>query len=197
MDKKDIYEHLAKIYLDASLKRKNKTSRSPLFKNLFYISSAAIFLLAVSLIVSLTKNKSLSLAKLANYHPLNSELTLLLQPDIVKINFNFDPAKKESYTLFLNKLNAARFSTLGFSVKNVDYQDNVTLRVEFSNIFKEKSEVYIRDISHKWQEYKIPLSDFKYINDWSEMLNLSFVVEEWNARGKKGIVYLDNIRLLK
>jgi len=196
MDKKDIYEHLAKIYLDASLKRKNKTSK-PTFKNLFLISFAVIFLLVISLAFSLTKNKSLSLAKLLNNQPLNSELALLLQPDIVKINFNFDPAKKESYSLFLNKLNAARFSTLGFSVKNVDYQDNVSLRVEFTNIFKEKSEVYIKDISHKWQDYKIPLSDFKYISDWSEMLNLSFVVEEWNVRGKRGIVYLDNVRLLK
>jgi len=197
MDKKDIYEHLAKIYLDASLKRKNKNRKSPTLKNLFIISIAAIFLLAVSLIVSLTKNKNILTAKSQGNHPLNTELALVLQPDIVKLNFNFDPAKKESYTLFLNKLNAARFSTLGFSVKNVDYQDNVTLRVEFSNIFNEKSEVYIKDISHKWKDYKIPLSDFKYINDWSEMSNLSFVVEEWNVRGNKGIVYIDNVRLLK
>lgn len=197
MDKKDIYEHLAKIYLDASLKRKNKNRKSPTLKNLFFISIAAIFLLTVSLIFSLTKNKSLSLAKLENNQPLNTELALVLQPDIAKLNFNFDPAKKESYTLFLNKLNIARFKALGFSVKNVDYQDNVTLRVEFSNIFKEKSEVYIKDISHKWQHYKIPLSDFKYISDWSEMLNLSFIVEEWNVRGKRGIVYIDNVRLLK
>ena len=197
MDKKDIYEHLAKIYLDASLKRKNKNRKSPTLKNLVIISIAAIFLLAVSLIVSLTKNKNILTAKSQGNHPLNTELALVLQPDIVKLNFNFDPAKKESYTLFLNKLNAARFSTLGFSVKNVDYQDNVTLRVEFSNIFNEKSEVYIKDISHKWKDYKIPLSDFKYINDWSEMSNLSFVVEEWNVRGNKGIVYIDNVRLLK
>ena len=197
MDKKDIYEHLAKIYLDASLKRKNKTSRSPTFKNLFFISFAVIFLLAISLFFSLTKNKSLSLAKSGNRQPLNSELSLLLQPDMVKINFNFDPAKKESYSLYLKKLNAARFKTLGFSLKNADYQDNVTLRVEFTNIFNEKSEIYIKDISHKWKDYKIALADFKSINDWSEMSSLSFIVEEWNARSNKGIVYIDNVRLLK
>jgi len=197
MDKKDIYEHLAKIYLDASLKRKNKTSKSPTFKKLFLISIPVIFLLVISLGLSLTKNKSLSLAKLESNQPLNSELALTLQPDIVKINFNFDPAKKESYSLFLNKLSAIRFRTLGFSAKNADYQDSVTLRVEFTNTFNEKSEVYIKDISHKWKDYKIPLSYFKYINDWSEMSNLAFVVEEWNVRGDKGIVYIDNVRLLK
>jgi len=197
MDKKDIYEHLAKIYLDASLKRKNKTSKAPTFKNLFFISFAVIFLLVISLGLSLTKNKSLSLAKFENNQPLNNELALLLQPDIVKINFNFDPAKKESYSLYLNKLNVARFKALGFSLKNADYQDSVTLRIEFNNIFNERSEVYIKDISHKWQHYKIPLSDFKYISDWSEMSGLSFIVEEWNVKGKKGIVYIDNVRLLK
>ena len=147
--------------------------------------------------LSLTKNKNLSLVKLSGDQLLNSELALTLQPDVIKINFNFDPAKKENYSLFLKKLNAAHFSTLGFSAKNANYRDEVALRIEFNNVFNEKSEVYITNISHKWKDYKIALADFKNIRDWSEMFSLSFIVEEWNTRGKKGIVYIDNIKLLK
>lgn len=127
----------------------------------------------------------------------NSELALIIQPEAVKVNFHFDPAKKETYSLNLNKLDLTRFKALGFSAKKANYQDKINLRVEFRNIFHEQSEVYLRDIPHHWQEYRIKFADFKDIRDWSEMENLSFIVEEWNVKEKRDVVYLDNIRLLR
>jgi hypothetical protein len=198
MDKKDIYEHLAKIYLDASLKRKNKTSRSPTFKSLFFISIAAILLLSLSLIVSVTKNKAISLAKLENNQPLNSELALLLQPNIVKLNFDFDPAKEENFSLDLTKLNLSRFKALGFSLRKARFEDTVVFKIVFTNALKEKSEILLTNIpAFKWQDFKIKLTDFKNITDWSQMSALSFVIEELSVREKKGIAYIDNVRLLK
>jgi hypothetical protein len=128
------------------------------------------------------------------HKPLSSEFLLVLQPEIVKINFHFDPAKKEIYSINLNKLDLSRFKTLKFSVRKVNFEDRIFLKIEFTNRFNEKAEIYLQDLSHRWQNYKIALSDFKNITDWSEMSNLSFVIEEWLVKAKKGIVYLDNIR---
>jgi len=187
MEKKDIYEHLAKIYLDASLKRKNKTKeRTKLFRNLFVTSVAFIFLMGVFLAFALSRNRGLV-----------SQTALVLQPDAVKLNFHFDPAKKEQYSIALNNLNLNSYKTLAFSAKKQNYKDNIPLRVEFSNTFKEKSEFYLKNIPLKWEEFKIDLAKFKTVSNWSEMLNLDFVVEEWNVKEKKGVVYLDNIRFLK
>ena len=186
MDKKEIYEHLAKIYLDASSKRKKKSKKYSKFKRIFFILSAFIFGLAVFSFFTLNKNKAL-----------NSEIALVLQPDVVRINFNFDPAKKEIYSVDLNKLNLSRFKALGFYVKKANYNDTISLRIEFTSAFREKSEIYLRNIEQRWQEYKISLSDFKNISDWSELLNLSFAVEEWNVKERKGVVYIDNIRFLR
>lgn len=187
MDKKDIYEHLARIYLDASSKRKNKIKKYPkVFKNLFFISSVFIFFFGAFLFIYFNPNR-----------PLNSEIALVLCPDAVKLNFNFNPAKKEIYSIDLTKLDLTRFKALGFSVKKTHYQDNIALRVEFISGLKEKSEVYFKYTPHRWKDYRINLSEFKNINHWSNMLNLSFIVEEWNVKEKKGVVYLDNIRLLK
>ncbi len=187
MDKKDIYEHLANIYLDASSKRKKKSRAFPkLFKNLMFLGSASVFLLTAFLV-----------ARFSHRQPANSEIALLLCPDVVKINFHFDPAKKETYAVSLNNLDLSRYRTLAFSVKKMNYKDTISLRVEFTSAFKESSVVYFKDIPSKWQDYKINLSEFKGINDWSNMSGLSFVVEEWNVREKKGIVYLDNVRFLK
>jgi hypothetical protein len=187
MDKKDIYEHLAKIYLDASSKKENKKKAYPkVFKNLFLIIIVLVFTFSFVFFNNSRKTK-----------PFNSEVALVLLPDVVKINFHFDPVRKEIYTIDLNNLDLSRFKALGFSIRKANYYDDIILRVEF-NTFGEKSEIYLKDIpAFKWQDYKIALSEFKNISDWSKMANFSFVIEEWGVKEKKGIVYIDNLRLLR
>lgn len=187
MDKKDIYEHLANIYLDASSKRKKKdTHLLKLTKPVFVISLFLVFGISSIIFNNVHRNK-----------PLNSETALFISTETAKINFNFNPAKKEVYSINLNKLDMHKFNAVGFSLKTKDYADTIALRVEFTNSFKEKSEIYIKNVSHKWHDYKINLSEFKKVTDWSKMSNLSFTVEEWNAKEDYGIVYIDNIRFLK
>ncbi|MGA2774742.1 MAG: hypothetical protein ABSE81_01615 [Candidatus Omnitrophota bacterium] len=187
MDKKDIYEHLAKIYLDASSTKKKKNKvYSKIFKNLFLISLVCVFGLSTVLLSNLRRPK-------IN----NSEVALILAPEALKINFNFDPAKKETLTLDLNRLNLNNYKRIAFSVKKLDISNTIALRVEFISAYKERSEVYLKNIPSKWQDYTFNLSDFKNITDWSETKNLSFTVEEWNTKENKGIVYIDNVRVLK
>lgn len=184
MDKKDIYEHLASIYLDASSKKKKKSREYPKF-----LKGVLGFVFVVGL--------ALLLFNSTRKPPSEAETALIFVPDVAKINFHFDPARKETYSIGLNKLDMGRFRALSFSAKKVNYNKNVFLRVEFTNVFQEKSELYVKDISGKWQEYKIDLSKFRNISDWSNMSQLRFVVEEWNAEDKKGIVYIHNVRVLK
>jgi len=202
MNKKDIYEHLADIYLDASSKKKkNKSAKlyPKIFKNLFFISIAIIFFLTTLLIFMSSGNKNKYVfSNLQGDKPISSELTLVIQPDIVKINFHFDPVKEEIYSVNLNGLDLVKFKALGFSVRKANYQDKIILKVEFTNTFNEKSEIYLNDIpAYKWRDYKIGFGEFKDINDWSSILSLAFIVEEGNTKQKRGMVYLDNIRFLR
>ena len=187
MDKKDIYEHLAKIYLDASSTKKKKNKfHSKILKNLFLISIVCVFGVSAGLLANLGKHK-------VN----NSEVTLILALDPLKINFNFDPAKKEILALNLKRLSLNNYKKVAFSVKKMNISDTISLRVEFTSSYKERSEVYVKNIPYRWQDFPFNLSDFKNISDWSEIKELSFTVEEWNARENKGIVYIDNVRVLK
>lgn len=199
MGKKDIYEHLANIYWNASSKKKNKSIRPhpKIFKNLFFISTLIIFVLII-LLFNVSHKSSLLFTSLNGKKLINSELALVLQPDIVKINFNFDPAKEEIYSLNLNGLDLVKFKALGFSVRKANYQDKIILKVEFTNTFNKKSEIYLNEIpAYKWRDYKISFGEFKDINDWSSMLNLAFIVQEGNTKDKRGVVYIDNIRFLR
>lgn len=186
MDKKDIYEHLANIYLDASSKKKKQIASYPsAIKPLILAAAIAIIGLAVFFIIS----------KKGAAH--NSEYSLVILTDAARINFNFDPARKEIYSINLNKLALSRYSALGFSLKKANIRNDISVRVEFINSFREKSEIYIKNIPYRWKDYRINFSDFKTITDWSEMSMLNFVVEEWNVSAKKGYVYIDNIRFIR
>ncbi|MCM8800834.1 MAG: hypothetical protein NC912_02305 [Candidatus Omnitrophica bacterium] len=186
MNKKDIYEHLASIYLDTS-KKKRKTKEQTLYKKVFFIS--IIFVLGLTAFLTIPSIKRTSFIK--------SESILILKPDIVKLNFNFETAQKEVYSLNLKGMDLTRFKILAFSIKKSNFENDLSLRVEFNSAFKETSEVYLNDILHKWKECKINLSEFKNISDWSKMNNLSFIIETWNVKEKNGAVYIENIRLIK
>jgi hypothetical protein len=188
MDKKDIYEHLAKIYLDASSQKKKKSKKKSAV-------SRGLFFAGAFLVISLVAVFAFSI--FLRSQPFRAVTALVLADDAVKINFSFNPAKKEVILLNLNKLNLSDYKALGFSVKKADFNDTLSLRVEFTNNFNEKSEIYCKNVSHKWKDYRINLAEFKKISEWYEMSALSFTVEEWNTRDKKGMVYIDNIQLIK
>lgn len=194
MDKKDIYEHLAKIYLDASSKKKRGVKKNKDSLRILFAGLAVIFMFAVISVAFSAKNR-----RTAPQQPnVTSEFVFVLEPDIVRINFNFDPVKKEIYALSLNKLDLSRFKALRFSARKAKFEDKVALRIEFTTAAKEVSEIVISDLnSFRWQDYKIPLSGFKNIKDWHEVESLSFAVEEKDTPNKQGVVYLDSLRLLR
>jgi len=190
MDKKEIYEHLANIYLDASYKSSKKKRKSK-----FYAKPLNNLILVGFLLV-LGVSSGIAYSNL-NYHNHDTQVTLFLFQDTAKLNFNFDPAKKETFSLNLKQLNLSRYKTLAFAVRKTNLKDTIALKVEFLNRFNEKAEVYLKDISSKWTNHEIDLERFAKINNWNQMKTLAFSVEEWNSREKTGIVYIDNIRVAK
>ena len=190
MDKKEIYEHLANIYLDASSKSSKKKRKSKPYPK----SIRNLILVGLLLVLGLGSGIAYSNF---NYHNQNAQIALFLFQDTAKLNFNFDPAKKEAFSLELKQLNLSKYRTLSFAARKVNPKDTIALKIEFVNRFNEKSEVYLKDISSKWTNHDIDLNRFAKINDWGQMKALSFSVEEWNAKEKSGIVYIDNIKVTK
>lgn len=189
MDKKDIYEHLAKIYLDttpaASRKKPaaNKNRKRYYYVGLPLVAGLCVFLLLVSF-------------RGTQMMP-TAQMSMVVAADSIKLGFNLGAAKKQIYALDLKNANLSGYKTLAFSARNSNYLDAVSCRVEFTNVYKEKGEVYFTGVSDKWREYRLPLTDFKTITDWSEVTGLSFAIEEWNTRDNKGIIFIDDVRLLK
>ncbi len=190
VNKKEIYEHLANIYLDASLKsskKRNKFSTYPKKVQALFLSGLLMVLGTGSYITYAGFTRP----------DRPGQIALYLHHNTAKINFNFDPATKEMFTINLKNLNLNNYNTLAFAVRKTHPSDVIALRVEFTNSFNEKGEFYIKNISDKWTDHKISFARFGRKEYWNQMKELSFTIEEWNAREKSGIVYLDNIRVLK
>ena len=49
----------------------------------------------------------------------------------------------------------------------------------------------------KWQELTIPFEEFTQITDWTNVTDVEFVFEAWNAEKKKGVVLIENVGFSK
>ena len=189
MEKQDIYEHLAEIYLDASLTKKKKP-RGWALKGIAGWAAAGAAVLGFGFFFFSVPHKK---------PPVSENALLLSSNNPVKIIYNFVPGSKELSSLFLNNLNLQPFKSLAFSARSDAPAGSMpAVAVLIENKTGEKTLVYVRDAGRKWQEYVIPFSDFKpAVSDWTRVKSLSFIVEEWNSPRKKGVVYIDNIRFLR
>ncbi len=188
MDKKDIYEHLANIYLDASSsKKKRKGKKGRKLKNLLFANLAITLSLGLFLFANIYKNKPF----------ISSEIAYPLYHNLIKINLNFGRLNKELYSVRLNNQNLRGYKSLSFSLKKYNRKDDIFLKIQFSNASNDKSYVYLKEIPHKWKEYKVALSEFKDLNDWTRMSKLSFSVQERDDKKIRDFVCIDNIRVLR
>jgi hypothetical protein len=186
---KEIYEHLAEVYLDSSRnKNKNHPNNKSLFRNPFKVGIGVVVCFVFVLTVIIFARKSA---------PHKSQLALVLEDDTRKIDYDFNNTKKKVAIYDLRNMNLLGFKSLGFRLRKGNYQDNLHMRVEFISNFGEESGIYIKQIPTRWQNYTVELTEFKDISDWVRMRQLLFVLEEWNAQAKKGNVYIDNVQFLK
>ena len=185
---KDVYEHIAKVYLDPSRENKASSRPKPIVSNL--IKFSLIFFgsfVIVFLLINIFAQRPIS----------RSQAAYVLESGPIRINYNFINVEKETSIFDLQDVDLSGEETLSFRVRETNRQDGLHLAVEFISKFGEKSQVYIRQIPNKWKRVRINLSEFKNISHWSYAQQLRFVLEEWNVRNKEGIVYIDDIYFLK
>ena len=193
MDKKELYEHLARIYLDSSKKHPRKKK-----KHQYLIETKHLY---IGIIVLVLVSTPLVLTKTGPFHKKTGlpeyRTALVIQPDAIKINYNFIAAKKEVYTVPLKGLDLTAYKAMAFAVRRARANSSASLRIEIVNALNERAEVYIKDVPLAWKEYKMELPSFKKITDWSKTKELLFIAEEWNTREKKDVIYIENVRFLK
>lgn len=191
MKKTEIYDHIAKTYLnDPSKQKKNQISgksRSGVFYKLgFFFTSALVIFLIVTILWQGKPSQS-------------RETTAVIDSEIIKMDHsNFSQTKKEIFTFDISNVDFFNYKTFGFSARKSNYCDKIRMRVELIDSFGQQSRVYVTQLpAYEWKDFEIKLDEFKGFGDMSEICLLTFMVEDWKTKGNRSLLYIDNVRFLQ
>ena len=189
MEKNEVYDYLAKVYLDKQpITRENKKVTSWKRNALFLIVPSIIFLTAYFFLKY----------PLKAYQAKNYYLGIRTADDFIKIKYYFNSAgpKTMAYAIDLRDLDLSGFKALRFEARHLN-EGSLSLRIEIENSLKEISTCYVSGLESAWKEFEVNLEEFHAISEWNNLKSLSFIIEEWNAQAKEDCVYIDAIGFSK
>lgn len=190
MEKNEVYDYLARIYLDKQPQAKEKKGL-PVMRFVQFFLIAAVIITAVAYIFFKYPT--------VIYKPESYGLHLSTGDELLRIQYDFTglPSRKQGYEIELPGLNVKNFSTLKFRARRLKKGSALNLKVCIENKLKEKASCYINGIAAKWRSFEVPLSAFHEITRWDCISSISFIVEEWNTAEKEDCVYIDAIGLIR
>lgn len=186
MTRDEIYDHLAQVYLG---KRKEAEPRRKKHSHAWLLFNVLITLMIFSSVVyGLT-------AFLTRQSSLRGNVLFALHNGLVRLDYNFDEDFSPVKTLALSApaIDASRYKNLQFSIRAKDPGNPSIVKVVVENHKNETASYYVQGVDYSWQDFRIPLREFKPITDWTSLKNISFVLESWNVEQKEGIILIDNI----
>lgn len=188
MNREDIYDHLAQVYLG---KRKESEVKKKRHFNAW---------LVINIFIMLTIFSSAFYGLTAFFaqkreSTLKDKIIFSLHSGLIRLSYdfvgNFPPTK--SFSLEVPSMDVSKYNNLEFTIRGREEGTPGVVKIVFENQRNEKSSYYVQGVDLDWQDVKIPLSEFKQITDWSTIKDVSFVLESWNVDKKKGILLLDNV----
>ena len=184
--KKDVYEHLAKTFLENKSKKKVSNRHVWIFTTLIVISCLLLILQLSSL---LAKRSYIG----QSFYVIQDKSPIEFEYDFTEIGNN-----KIRVMLFnLSDIDLDEYSYLSLAARTKDGgKIKTSLSVQIENSLHEKDSEYISGIVSEWQTFILPLSDFENVNDWSKVESISFVIEEWNTGVKRDKIYIDEVRFI-
>ncbi len=187
MTRDEIYDHLAQVYLGKRDKVEEKKSRR--FNAWLLINIVITLVILASTFYGFT-------AFLTGKNELSrNSIIYALTNGPLRIHYDLnDPFPQiKIFALAIPQINASKYKSLNFSIRGLEEGYPGVVKVTIKNRRNEIASFYIKDVRLKWQTVDIPFEEFSQITDWSDITEISFVLEAWNSEKKKGIVLIDGV----
>jgi len=187
MTRDDIYDHLAQVYIG---KRKDSDEKKKRQLNAWLLVNIVITaIIFVSTFYGLTAFFTRQTPALEK----NIVYSLHNGPIRVEYNFKEDFPPIKSFALTIPKMDATKFGKIHFSIRAKEEGSPGIVKVILRNKLNESAFYYIHGINLDWKEFTIPLEEFRQITDWTNLTDVSFVLESWNVDNQKGIILIDDV----
>lgn len=112
------------------------------------------------------------------------------------ITFAFDfskPGNEVVYDVDLDSEDLSQAKNMVFKIR-FDSGTNHAVIVRVENGFRERAEIPITGLNSDWAEVVIPLDEVYGISSWRDIRKVSFVLYKWNLASEKGAVFIDEMR---
>ena len=187
MNRDDIYDHLAQVYL-------GKRSKADIKKEQRFSAWLLINILITVVIFTSAFYGLTAFLTQRNSH-LQSRVIYALHNGVIRIEYNFTepfpPVK--TFALEVPAVDAAKYGKIQFSIRGKEEGVPGIVKVVVKNQRGEEASYYVQGVGLDWQEFNIPLDEFKQITDWSSLTDISFILESWNVDHKKGLILIDHV----
>ena len=187
MTRDEIYDHLAQVYIGK--KSKSEQERKKKFSAWLLINIVTTVVIFASAFYGFT-------AFLAHHaDSLHNKIIYSLNKGPIRIvyDLNYPHPSVKSFTLMPPSINSGKYKSVRFSIRGLEDGYPGIVRVEVRNKKNEVSSVLVQGVGLGWKKCLLPFEDFKEITDWSDVAEVSFILEAWNAEKKKGIILIDDI----
>ncbi len=187
MTRDEIYDHLAQVYLG----KKNKVAEKK--KQRFNAWLLINIMIAVIIFASVFYGLTAFLVHRSD--SLQSRVIYALNNGPIRVNYNlktpFPPVK--TFSLSVPQINAGKYSRLQFDVRGMDEGYPGIIRIELRNQKNEVSSVVLQGVKSNWKHFSLSFDEFGQITDWSNISEVSFIIESWNAEKQRGEILIDGI----
>lgn len=187
MTRDDIYDHLAQVYLGKRSNLEKKKTKQ--------LNSWLVINIVITVIIFASSIYGLTAFLTHRGDVLHNKIVYALNNGPIRLKYNLEhpfPSVK-TFSLSIPKMNVAKYKALQFSVRALDEGTPGTIRIELKNNKNEIAFVFIENVDRGWKNYEIKLERFQQISDWSDVNEISFVLEAWNAQDRKGIILIDDV----
>lgn len=187
MTRDEIYDHLAQVYLGKRKKadeEKKKQFNAWLLINIF-----------ITIIIFTSAYYGLTAFLAQRKTTLQNSIIFSLTNGPVRLEYDFrdDAHPIEALILSVPSMDAAKFKKINFSLRARDNSSPGMVKIILKNKRNETAFYYVQGVNAAWQKYSVPLKDFQQISDWSNLTDVSFVLESWNVSEKSGVILIDEV----
>lgn len=187
MKRDEIYDHLAQVYLGKRSKAEKKKSRE--------LNAWLVINVFITLIIFTSAFYGLTafLTQRDNFLKKNIIFSLHNGPVSLAYDFkqSFSPVKE--FALAVPPMDPSQYEYLHFKVRAKEEGSPGMIKVVLRNEKEETAFYYVEGIGYQWKSVDIPLDEFQHITDWTNLKDVSFVLESWNVDKVNGLILIDEI----
>ncbi len=187
MNRDEIYDHLAQVYLGKRSKAEEKKKKE------FNAWLAINIVITVIILASATYGLTAFLTKRSSLLANNIIFSLNNGPSRLEYNFEnpFPPVK--AFSLSLPTMDVTKYKKINFSIRAKEEGNPGIIKVVLKNQKNETAYLYTSGIDFNWKEFSVPLDKFSGITDWTNITEVTFILESWNVEKEKGSILIGDV----